>query len=105
MNIPYLLNRPHEWLYYIKCLLWKKYNIVKIKTLSPTWNDRDKTKTLPKEERFTEVDRNGCKMYLMNINKYEREFCRKVSRLKKEMDDELTKKLIELIKIRRHLWT
>lgn len=31
---------PELW-YYIKCRLWKRYNTIKIKTLPPTWSDRD----------------------------------------------------------------
>lgn len=27
--------------YYLKCLLFKRYNVLKVKTLSPTWIDRD----------------------------------------------------------------
>lgn len=29
-----------QW-YYLTCLFYHKYNVVKIKTLPPTWNDRD----------------------------------------------------------------
>jgi len=28
-------------LYYLKCLLFKRYNVLKIKTLPPTWMDED----------------------------------------------------------------
>lgn len=31
----------HEIPYWIKCRLWYRYNVLKIKTLGPTWNDRD----------------------------------------------------------------
>lgn len=31
----------HEIPYYIKCKLWHRYNILKIKTLPPTWCDRN----------------------------------------------------------------
>lgn len=30
-------DRIYRW----KCRLWKKYNVVRIKSLEPTWNDRD----------------------------------------------------------------
>src|SRR5579885_1555044 len=40
--------RPSVWIprlkdvwYYFKCVLWKRHNVVKIRTLSPTWHDRD----------------------------------------------------------------
>lgn len=31
----------HEIPYWIKCRLWYRYNVLKIKTLPPTWCDRD----------------------------------------------------------------
>lgn len=31
---------PELW-YYLKCRLWKKYNVVKVRSLPPTWVDRD----------------------------------------------------------------
>jgi len=36
-----LIRRFHDLWYWIKCRLWYKYNVLKIKTLPPTWNDRD----------------------------------------------------------------
>lgn len=36
-----LLRKIHDFWYYIKCVLWHKYNTVKARTLPPTWNDRD----------------------------------------------------------------
>lgn len=31
----------HEPWYWLKCRLWHQYNVVRIKTLPPTWMDRD----------------------------------------------------------------
>lgn len=30
-----------EYLYWIRCRFWHRYNVVYIKTLTPTWHDRD----------------------------------------------------------------
>lgn len=34
-------RRIHNLIYWLKCKLWYKYNVLKIRTLPPTWNDRD----------------------------------------------------------------
>lgn len=31
----------HNTIYYIKCRLWHRWNVIRIKSLPPTWNDRD----------------------------------------------------------------
>jgi len=36
-----LRYRIHNWYYYLKCLLFKRYNVLRIKSLPPTWTDRD----------------------------------------------------------------
>lgn len=33
----------HDPWYWLKCRLWYQYNVVRIKTLPPTWMDRDQT--------------------------------------------------------------
>lgn len=30
----------HDWWYWLKCRLWHRHNVVRIRTLPPTWNDR-----------------------------------------------------------------
>lgn len=34
-------NYISEPWYYLKCLVWHRYNVIKIRDLSPTWHDRD----------------------------------------------------------------
>ena len=36
-----LRYRIKNWFYYLKCLLFKRYNVLRIRTLPPTWSDRD----------------------------------------------------------------
>src|SRR4051812_47476278 len=31
-----------ELVYYLKCRFWRKYNVVKVRSLPPTWVDRDR---------------------------------------------------------------
>jgi hypothetical protein len=37
----YVWARITDTVYYVKCALWKRYNVVRVKTLPPTWTDRD----------------------------------------------------------------
>lgn len=39
--VPYNYRPSSIW-YYLKCLVWNKFNIIKCKSLPPTWVDRDK---------------------------------------------------------------
>ena len=34
-------DRIHDSWYYLKCLLFHRYNVIKVRSLPPTWVDRD----------------------------------------------------------------
>jgi len=70
-----------------------------------SYRDYDESQATPSDKRFSEEDHEGRKVWTFNLNEYDSEFARRAGQLEEEMEKELTQKLMELIKIRGHLWT
>lgn len=134
-HLPVIRKIFDTW-YYTKCALWHKYNRVHVKSLSPTWHDRDTllehamfqilSDFITKERCDEQVNWDGTPEHrkardkmteLLNWwnntylkfdpyeNKNPREDYKSIAELEKEMSEELTKRLKEIIDIRDYLWT
>lgn len=158
-----IFRKIHDLWYWIKCRLWYQYNYVKIKTLSPTWHDRDcvlihamfqilddfVTREKPDDAidwdstprhrkardkmdelldwwrntylkfdsheglEFDKIDledrfypqKEGCSFIEMKpLSENDSKCCQIAWQREKQMEKDLTKKLKELIDIRRYLW-
>jgi len=127
----------HDWWYRLKCKLWHKYNRVTVKTLPPTWVDRDellahsmfqilkdyveKEDGLAQWEHEPEVGQKMQELLDWWTNTYltadtndelERkpnesltECMRRRLSYAKSLEATLNEKLIEIINIRRRLWS
>lgn len=123
----------HLW-YRFRCRIWNKYNRITVKTLPSTWNDRDRflvhvmfqvlTDFIEKEKPDVHIDWDSTKEHRFARDKMDELLgwwrsvylkfdpyseltidYKKIAELEQKIDEELTRRLIELIRIRGHLWT
>ena len=127
------MRKLHDIWYYIKCALWYKYNRVHVKSLPPTWQDRDdlmvhamfqlladfveresdqiEWSSTPEHkaarEKMDELLHWWRDIYLKfdAANEYEHEFYAEANRKEAEMERQLTEKLKEIIDLRGYLWS
>lgn len=123
----------HDLWYYLKCRFWKKYNRIIVKTLPPTWNDRDELmahvmfqilRNCRDNLDWTENPNKDVRQQMdalldwwdntyLAVENYVRHGGdeTKLAALKnrlnnhKRLEDALQEKLVEIIKIRRYLWS
>ena len=124
-----------ERIYRWKCHLYKKYNRVRIRSLPPTWNDRDAVLVhsmfqvlsdfMEQEKPGERVDWDWCETHahawkeMQELHRWwhnvylkfdpyqdlDEEDYEAINKSEEEMEKQLEENCIRLIKIRGHLWT
>jgi hypothetical protein len=120
ISIGRFLYRLSDKYYYLKCFFWRKYNVLRIKTLDPTWHDRDWLLAHAMFQILADyVEREADNIVWDDIPENEQVRIKMDQLLgwwkdflerdeyddDKETAEELNSKLHEIINIRRHLWS
>jgi hypothetical protein len=70
-----------------------------------SYKDYDESQATPKEERWASEDDKGRRVWVFHRNEYDVAFGQKALQRENDMEQELNKRLRELLDIRGYLWT
>lgn len=70
-----------------------------------SYQNYDESQATPQKEKWVSEDDRGCRVWTLNFNEYDTAFHNKVICREDDMEEELNKKLQELLEIRGYLWT